>query len=1002
MNHPISKICARLILLSLLFTGLSLSVPAQEIRTKPVVSGDYLVENWQTDEGLPRSTILSITQDRDGYLWMGTPYGLIRFDGVRFVSFEQAASAALGKGEVRQVYSDRDGGLWIATRRSGLLLRENGNAFSAVNDPSLTKNAAVDSVVQDKDGTVWATQGGGKLLRRGGTAFENVGDLSSITRGPSLFKLTATLMGQVWFYKQDTYGWLSNGVPMNVTRVPNGVITLSPGRDGGMWISTGTELRYCAPGVCDAGRLVKKISLGLYGVTMLEDKKNTLWIGTARDGLFRLLDGQLIKVESVHHAIKDIFEDAESNLWVGAEGGGLFKLRPRVFNIINKESGLLHEHVVSICEDVVAYQGGGYGRIISSSSAMTVSNLLPRSVTSLAPDGAGGYWIGTAAGRLVRINENYEEVFVTSVGFADRQIRALYRDNKGSLWVGVFPAGLFQIPNGKSPVLKNLSDPYFNNYSINAIAEDPDGTIWVGNSGGELFQRQAKGWRKFDKSDGIPELPIGTLHFTKDGSLWIGSLGGGLGRYSKGHFQFASVTDGLRDDVIAQLSEDTNGWLWMGSSRGIFRADLTHLHALMDGKLDSVDPLYFGPSDGLVNVECGTGSQPSVWKMASGELRFATSKGVVLFNPETLPFNKIPPPLHFESALADDKPLSDAKVNELPHDYKKLEFRYTAISFIAPEKVTFKRKLVSFDADWIEEKNQRSATYPRLPPGHYEFQVKAANNDGVWNETPIRLAFDVLPAFWQTAWFRLLELVLLISLVLVLVRYLVVLRLRRRLKRLEQAHALERDRARIARDLHDDLGARLTQMAFLTDLAASDPGASGEVESQMREVSRQARQATISLDETVWMVNPEKDSLPHLVEYLAHQSTEFFRRTAINCRQDICVRPPDIPVPGEIRHHIFFAFKEALTNVLKHSNATEVRVRIAVRGTLLWISIRDNGCGYSENSSSPRNGLRNMQRRLESAGGRYRWHSTPGKGTTVILSLNLNAKSTGAATRPRP
>lgn len=975
---------------------------AQETPTKPVVAGDYLVENWQTDEGLPRSTIFSITQDRDGYLWMGTPYGVIRYDGVRFVSFEQATSPALGKGEVREVFSDRNGSLWIATRRSGLLLRGNGNTFDAVNDFSTKTNAPVDSVAQDSSGILWATLGDGQLFRRSGSSFVRAGDLSGLARGPTLFKLTTTRDGQVWFYKQDAYGWLSNGIPMNTTRAPGGVITLAPGRDGGMWISTGTELRYCAPGVCNAGRLVTRLSLGVYGVTtMHEDKSGTLWVGSARDGLFRVVNGQLIKVEAVHHAIKDIFEDAESNLWVGTEGGGLFKLRPKIFNIINKESGLLNEHVLSVCDDVVAYQGGGFARINSPSSAMTVSNTLHRSVTSLAPDGTGGYWIGTAAGRLIRFNQNFEEVFVTSVGFADRQVRVLHRDNEGNLWIGGFPSGLFQIPNVTPPVLKYLSDPHFNKFAVNAIAESADGTIWVGNSGGELFQRQPKGWRKFDKSDGLPELPIGTLHFTKDGSLWIGSLGGGLGRYSEGRFQFASVADGLRDDVISQLSEDANGWLWMGSSRGIFRVKLATLNALMDGDVDSVDPLYFGPSDGLVNVECGTGSQPSVWKMASGELRFATSKGVVLFNPQTLPFNKIPPPLHIESAFADDKPLSTARGNKLPHDYKKLEFHYTAISFSAPEKMTFKRKLVGFDEDWIEEKNQRSATYPRLPPGQYEFQIKAANNDGVWNETPVTIAFEVLPAFWQTTWFRLLSLIAFTVVVVVLVRYLAVLRLRRRLKRLEHAHALERDRARIARDLHDDLGARLTQMAFLTDLAASDPRAPDDIGSQLREVSRQARQATISLDQTVWMVNPEKDSLPHLIEYLAHQSTEFFRHTTISCRQDICILPPELPVPGEIRHHIFFAFKEALTNVLKHSGATEVRVRIAVRGDLLRISIRDNGCGHSGKSPSPRNGLRNMRRRMESAGGRYRWHSTPGQGTTVIFSLNLNAKSSGASANRR-
>jgi signal transduction histidine kinase len=394
----------------------------------------------------------------------------------------------------------------------------------------------------------------------------------------------------------------------------------------------------------------------------------------------------------------------------------------------------------------------------------------------------------------------------------------------------------------------------------------------------------------------------------------------------------------------------------------------------------------------LVNVQCTVGSQPSVWRTLAGELRFATSRGVVSFNPAALPMNFRPPPLVLENVLVDGVPLRMRDEIRLPHNFKKLEFNYTALSFVAPEKLSFLRRLLGFDEEWIEDGPARTAAYPRLPPGPYAFEFTACNNDEVWNDEVLRLHFEVVPAYWQTAWFRVVMLAAFAGLVGGSVLAGARMRLRRKLARLEQVNALERERARISRDLHDDLGARLTQMTLLTDLAAEDPATSAEVKSQIREVAVQARSAVQSLDETVWMINPQKDSLVHVVAYIAQYAEQFFRSTPVNCRMQICRDLPECIMPGTLRRDILMLVKESFNNVQKHSGAGEVRLRIAVRAGTLRISIRDNGRGFpSGDAKAQRHGLTSMRQRAEAAGIRMAIHSRTGMGTLVALRLRLGS-----------
>ena len=989
--NPALKDFAFLVLLLWAFLGALPQASGAE-PAPPIASGtgDYLIQNWQSDEGLPRNTINCLAQDHQGYLWLGTPQGLARFDGVRFVALEGETSPVMARGSVQKIVADNSGRLWIATRRSGLFCYADGH-ISSIASSNLPARVAVDSVAQDRAGRIWVTRGDGTVGCLQDGQFTPTAQLGRIARGQMLFNLTADTDGNLWFARQDTYGQLVNGQPTNWTTHADSVITLASSREGGLWVSTGYDLRRLHPGKAPAESIVTTFSAGPYGLSALyEDREGTLWIGMANQGLFFLTNGSLQKVSGVEHTVDAIWEDREGDLWAGTDGAGLFKIRPRVFRVTGKREGFPVEAVVSVSDDWVAPRGPGLARLLPGGDVEMIGRFKNYGVSAVVEDGAGGVWAGTMAGRLIHQSTNGEPYTVKLWQSASGpQVRALYRDGVGRLWVGGFPSGLFRLRAADDKYCEDLSWHGFTNVPVMAITGDAAGNIWIGTSAGDLFQFAGNVFRKFDATAGLNGFPIVALLPTEDGLLWVGTLGGGMGCFQDGRVQFLGERAGLNDSVVTQLIQDPAGWMWVGTSRGICRVLTAELVAVLEGRKPKASAVQFGPSDGLINVECVAEHQPSVWLKASGPIRFATSKGVVSFDPAAIPVNSRPPPLVLEGVLVDGRPVPTESGQRLPHDFSKIEFRYTATSFMAPEKVRFERHLSGFDEDWIEDGTMRRAVYPRLPPGQYLFQFTACNNDGVWNYQPYQYAFDVVPAFWQTAWFRAGVILGFAGLIGGTVLIAARVRMRGKLSRLEQANALERQRTRISRDLHDDLGARLTQMALLTDLAAADPVTPTGVQSQIKDVSALARTAVQSLDETVWMLNPRKDTLAHVIEYVAHYAELFFQSTPIHCRQQICRQPPEWVMPGNLRRDILMLAKEAFTNVLKHSRAHEVRLRIVVRRQLMRITIQDDGRGFDVSTPTARHGLENMRRRGEGAGIEVSVCSQIGKGTRVALTIKL-------------
>ena len=485
----------------------------------------------------------------------------------------------------------------------------------------------------------------------------------------------------------------------------------------------------------------------------------------------------------------------------------------------------------------------------------------------------------------------------------------------------------------------------------------------------------------------FPKEIISAFQVDTDGkTLWVGTLKGGLLRWRDNQFIRYTMREGLLSDEILSVLED-QGWLWMTSTKGIFR-DCKHDLETPDAAIPCIS---YGKADGLESIVCSI-SKPGIWKTADNRLCFATTKGLAITKDRNTRFELSPPLVRVEQFDLDRKimPLPASGELVVPPNHGELEFRFTALDLRAPEKCRFKYKLDGIDADWINAGTLRVAHYNNVSPGRHDFHVIACNKDGVWNQAGASVPLFLRPHMWQTWWFQILAVASIIGVIGTVARFILWQKMRQKMALLEMQHSVEKERSRISRDIHDDLGATLTQITFLSDLAQREAAQPQKVNLYTAQISQSARELVQAMDEIVWAVNPRNDSLPRLAGYVFQYAEKFFAGTPVRCWFDSPDELPDQSLSAETRHHFFLAAKEALNNAARHSGATEVWVRWKQLNGDLQLSIEDNGKGFSTGSATPfGNGLANMKRRMEEIGGEFEVASIPGKGTTIRLKLPL-------------
>jgi ligand-binding sensor domain-containing protein/signal transduction histidine kinase len=972
----------------------------------------YTVDVWETDDGLPQNSVITMTQTRDGYLWLGTLNGLVRFDGFRFTVFDENNTPGLGSSRIVKLFEDSKGGLWVGTEAAGIALVKDGQLTSPPEIGHGGSERRLSAACEDSTGAVWLYNANGELWRYWNGRFAPFlfgWDSPSACRA-----IIAETAGPVWIgtdrrQSAVTPGAVDASLDLPVTRdvpVKKLDFLLASKRDGYWRLADGHVQKWTT------NRLER--DLGPYPWSRApvsaacEDQDGNLVVGTLGAGVFWFDAGgkttRLSTTEGLsYNYILSLLVDREGTLWVGTDGGGLNRVKHQVFDLVEETRNLVVQSVSeadrgglwigfnAIGEDA---QGAGFWREGTLKRYGFMEGLENSSVMAVFADRNQRVWVGTLAGLFQLQNGQFQRV--TGLRPVYRGVLALHQDRSGRLWAGT-QGGLARWDGREWRVFTTRDG--LSADEVRAIVDDPEGNLWIGTKGGGLNRLQNGRFSSYHKADGVPSEDISSLIIDGDGVLWVGTSGGGLGRFHAGEWTRYTMREGLISNRLGYLIEDEQGYLWIGSAAGLMRVPKNALNDFARKKTSFIPCRAYTKLDGLPTRECTVGSQPGAWRTRDGKLWFPTIKGLVSINPAQLNPNTNPPPVTLESVLIDGQVQNTNRLRAWPQTVRvrpgseRLEIHFTSLNLTAPDRASFKYRLEGHESDWIEAGNTRVARYSKLPPGEYRFQVTACNEDGVWNPTGSSFAIIVETPLWQTWWFLSAATFLSLGAFVGVVHYLSTQKLHRQLESLRQREAIEKERARIARDIHDQLGANLTQVSLLGELVESDKDSPDDVEAHAQQISQTARETTRALDEIVWTVNPSNDTLDGLITYVCKYAQDYFTVAGLRHRLDVPAQLPGGTISPEIRHNVFLAFKEAVTNVVRHARAASVWLRLKLEADQFTLVIEDDGRGLSDGAETTgRNGLRNMRKRMEDIGGDFSIGPTPGGGTTVRLTAPIGKR----------
>lgn len=970
---------------------------------------EFSIESWMIEHGMPQNSVTAVLQTRAGYIWAGTYNGIAQFDGVRFKVFDSSNTEGLPNSRVTTLFQDTRGEIWIG-HDTGDVTRFSNGKFYPVPMPHKWSSNPIAQIIADAAGDLWVAYARGEAVRiRDGLIIPPTKEIAD----------EPAVAPQLILDAQRRLLMVRNGYVAEITPQGSHLVDLggpearpyyarvARSRQGGLWVS-GTGIVHRRVGDTWQEDLGSFPWGGASVATMMESSTGQLLVGTLDAGLF-IYDRSrgwmnLNRTNGLPHDwVRCLTEDRERNIWVGTSGG-LAILRPRKVVMHSPPDSWQGRrvHGITLAGDGsvwAATEGSGVYRLKGEKWTHFGPNegLSNPFAWTVMADSRGRVWVGTWGGGLFRMESNSNS-FARQFDLAERgePVTALMEFPTNTLWIGT-ASGLMRCQDDKLERLASLGGAAAGD--VRALEKGLDGELWVGTQGSGLGLFKDGKMRTFGRADGLPRDFLLALYQEKDGTLWIGTLDQGICRYRNGRFDTISIKQGLPNNVIGHIADDGQGNLWFNSQKGLFRVSKSDLHNCADGKIKAVRPLVYGKPEGLTTIAGTSGFTPSGFRSADGKLWFPTSQGIAAINPAPVNTNQVPPSVWIEEILVDSQKADirsktnqtrsgeskTERIVELNPGRRQLEIRFTGISFTSPERVQFKYRLEGIDANWTESESRGPVTYSFLPPNRYTFHVIACNSDGLWNETGDTVLIIVLPHVWQTWWFKTGLVILGFAAVAGGVYLESRRRLRRKMERLARERELERERARIAQDIHDDLGASLTRIGMLSESATDDLDDRDRAAASLGQIYSTARDLTRAMDEIVWAVNPRHDTLESLTNYIARYAHDFLTAAHIRCRLDAPTRVPELVVRSEIRHNLFLAFKEVLNNAVKHSGASEVRVTLESVAGGFRLVVADNGTGFRAKVAGAVNGDRlvsghgivGLRKRLEQIGGKVDIQSQP-------------------------
>jgi signal transduction histidine kinase/ligand-binding sensor domain-containing protein len=947
---------------------------------KPLTEYTHTV--WTHKDGIPSAFIYSIAQTQDGYLWLATTDGLVRFDGVQFVHWRPKTGHKELLGVVRSLCAARDGSLWIGTA-TGLVGHIRGEDLT-----TFSVGAQAEAMLEDRDGMLWVTTQDRVLRFRAGTQ-EQIGTAITLP-GNFLSGPMQDRNGSIWFTTGGGVLRLDTGKPQGpALEIAKGKFWLSEDSHRDIWLTRADG--FTRP--VNEGHNLSRPDMETKTVniqTVLRDSNGNTWIGTLGQGLARLpADSNDVRKKERFSQLDGLsrdfvwclLEDREHNIWVGTQNG-LNRFRDEKITTLTVREGLASDSVDALAAGpdgtIWASTSAGINRIEGQHRDLYLNGI---SAMGLSVDSKNTLWAGTNRG-VVRLENGKSWNLPMPAGIHLQDVTVIAQDQEKGVWLIDARKGLCRWTNGRITDFSN--EPLLKGKSILAAGGDGGGKVWFGLYEGGVVVFDGNRFHAYSETDGLAGGSVNAVHIDDKSDVWIGTERG-LSLLAGQRFVSWNMANGLPGERVLWIASDSGGRIWLGYSTGVASVSRSELDRAARDPSHRVTYSFLDDGDGLKgNPERGWQS-PAV-RARDGKIWFRTSEGVAIIDPQDLTRNLVVPPVHVERLVADGAAVDATQPVRLQPLTRDIEVDYSALSFAEPRNVRFRYKLEGFDSDWRDAGTRRQAFYTNLRPRAYRFRVLACNNDGVWNESGATLDFDVLPAFYQTQWFRLFCALVLIILAWGAYR-LRVWQVTTHAQELFEEHLKER--TRIAQELHDSLIQDVMGISLQIEVTDELLPADLPAKQSLARALRLCKSALDAGRRALSDLRSAPLSAADLVKSFSQSTKEVARDTGTVV--DVIVEGRERPLNALAGNDVLQIGRQAIINALQHAHARKIHVLLSYGERLLQIRVQDNGCGINEETLNLRRpghyGIAGMKERAERLGGSISIRSRVGEGTEVNLSV---------------
>jgi signal transduction histidine kinase/ligand-binding sensor domain-containing protein len=967
--------------------GLCLANTASALDPTRTMS-QYIHDKWGTDRGFLGGAVYAICQSDDGYLWVGTERGLVRFDGSNFILIQRPIPDSPPIGPVRGLVADKEGNLWIRLDGPHLLRYREGKFEDAFARFGL-RDIAFTAMSRDDEGGLLLSGLGNQTLRYRYGKFETIVNAEVVSG--TVISIAETRDRKLWMGTRDDGLFRINEGRISATPAElanTKVNTLLPANSGGLWIGTDAGIKFWDGNVLVDIGLPSSINQQQI-LTMTKDNQTNVWVGTDR-GLIRITRAGVVSLGLLHpnpgEEVKAVYEDRDGDLWFGG-ARGIERLRDGMFTTYSTSEGLPSENNGPVYVDredrtwFAPLSGGLFWLKDGRVGRITIAGLDNDVVYSIS-GGDGDIWVGRQRGGLTLLSKNGNsftaKTYTQADGLAQNSVCSVHLSRDGTVWGGTVSAGV-----------SRLKDGIFTNYSVtngmasnavSSIVEGFDGTMWFATPSGLTSFADGQ-WVNRTAQDGLPSSDVRSIFEDSRHVLWI-ATSGGLAFFTSGHIEVPHhLPEALREQIFG-IAEDKRGSLWIATSDHVLHVDRDRL---LTASLNESDVQSYGIEDGLQGVE-GVQRDRSVVTDSLGRIWVSLNRGLAVADPKLISNDAVPAIVRMESISAGGVPINLKDPVKFAAGVQSIAFNYASSNLSVPERIRFRYKLDGSDRGWSDIVASQQVIYTHLGPGSYRFRVVASDTEGLWNGPETTVPFVIEPAYWQTWWFQILCVSASILVIMALYRL--------RMYRLTQglnARFQERlaERTRIAQELHDTLLQGFLSASMQLDVAEDQLPNDSPTKPVLRRVLQLMGRVTEEGRDTLRGLRSSEKDNSNLELAFSQMRQEFAIDEKIGYR--VIAHSDTRPLRPLIRDEVYRIGREALVNAFLHAKANSVEVEVEYASTYLRILVRDNGCGIDpqvlQAGREGHWGLPGMRERSEGIGASLRLRSRVGAGTEIELTV---------------